>query len=292
MTGTTAPNQPGTERTARGSAWRVAVPAVTVMAGLIFGISAVVAQEEGAAGRPTDLPSLVRERTLHVEELNEQTHALQEEVDALSAARTPADERRLQADILAPVVGAAPVRGPGLGVTLDDAGYSLDTLPEGYTVDDVVVHEQDVQAVINALWAGGAEALMVQDQRIVASSSVRCVGNTLYLQGRVYSPPYTIQAIGDVDGMRAALAADPVLENYRNWARLLGLGYQVEPLGEVDFPAFTGSTRPQYVSLIEDFVVEEWLDVPEPARPTTSPEDEAPDEDERRRISVGVESDQ
>ena len=83
-------------------------------------------------------------------------------------------------------------------VTLADAPRSADrVLPEGTSPDDVVVHQQDVQAVVNALWAGGAEAMQIMDQRIVSTSAVRCVGNTLILQGRVYSPPYEITAIGD-----------------------------------------------------------------------------------------------
>lgn len=286
---TPAPTGPDPRQNRRGSGWRVLVPVVTVTAGLIFGISAVVAQEQGAAGRPTDLPSLVRERTAHVESLTAQAEALRSEVEALSAARTPADEQRLQADTLAPLVGAAAVAGPGLAVTLDDAGYTLETLPDGYTVDDVVVHEQDVQAVINALWAGGAEAMMVQDQRIVAGSSVRCVGNTLYLQGRVYSPPYTIRAIGDVAAMQAALEADPVVRNYRDWAAILGLGYQVDQLGESEFPAFQGTIRPQHVRLVDGTDAQEWLQ--NPPMPSLD-EDDEPGADERRRISVGVESDQ
>src|SRR5690606_41382455 len=74
-----------------------------------------------------------------------------------------------------------------------------DALPisSGLHPDDLVVHQQDLEAVINALWAGGAEALMVQDQRITSLSSVRCVGNVLLLHGRHYSPPYRISAIGD-----------------------------------------------------------------------------------------------
>ena len=71
-----------------------------------------------------------------------------------------------------------------------DAKIPADQLPEGVGVDDIVVHQQDVQAVVNALWSGGAEAMMVMDQRLISTSAVRCVGNTLILQGRVYSPPF------------------------------------------------------------------------------------------------------
>ena len=47
------------------------------------------------------------------------------------------------------------------------------------------------------------------DQRLIATSAVRCVGNTLLLQGRTYSPPFVITAIGDADAVRAQLAASP-----------------------------------------------------------------------------------
>ena len=93
--------------------------------------------------------------------------------------------------------------GPSLTVTLDDAPRTADQLPPGATPDDLVVHQQDVQGVVNALWSGGAEAMQIMDQRVIATSAVRCVGNTLILQGRVYSPPYTITAIGDPTRLRA-----------------------------------------------------------------------------------------
>ena len=74
-----------------------------------------------------------------------------------------------------------------------------------------MVHQQDIQAVLNALWSAGAEAIQMQDQRIIATSVPRCVGNTLLLNGRTYSPPYTITAIGDAAAMQAALAAAPLV---------------------------------------------------------------------------------
>ena len=104
--------------------------------------------------------------------------------------------------------GVVPVSGPGLVVTLNDAPRDA-AVPAQAGPDDLVVHQQDVQAVVNALWSGGADAIMLQDQRVISTSAVRCVGNTLILQGRVYSPPYSITAIGDVPKLRAALGATP-----------------------------------------------------------------------------------
>ena len=93
--------------------------------------------------------------------------------------------------------------------------------PGGLGPDDLVVHQQDVQAVVNALWRGGADGVQVMDQRLIATSAVRCVGNTLILQGRVYSPPFTVTAVGDPrpaqrrPGRRAGRPAVPRLRRDR-----------------------------------------------------------------------------
>ena len=125
--------------------------------------------------------------------------------------------------------------GPGVVVTMTDAPRNADgKYPVDATPDDLVVHQQDVQAVLNALWLGGAEAVQMQDQRILATSAPRCVGNTLLLNGRTYSPPYVITVIGNVEGMRAALAAAPLVTLYKQYVVRFGLGYTEEPRASVD----------------------------------------------------------
>ena len=91
-----------------------------------------------------------------------------------------------------------------------------------------MVHQQDIEAVLNALWSAGAEAIQMQDQRIIGTSAPRCVGNTLLLNGRTYSPPYTITAIGDAAAMQAALAAAPLVTLYKQYVVRFGLGYSEE----------------------------------------------------------------
>jgi uncharacterized protein YlxW (UPF0749 family) len=139
------------------------------------------------------------------------------------------------------------VSGPALTVVLDDAPRR-GALPGSARPDDLVVHQQDVQAVVNAMWLGGAEAMMLMDQRVISTSAVRCVGNTLLLQGRVYSPPYRITAIGDVEGMRQALEDSAAVQVYQEFVKVFQLGYEVEDLGQTTFPAFTGSVDLRYAT--------------------------------------------
>ena len=83
--------------------------------------------------------------------------------------------------------------------------------------------------MVNALWQGGAKGIKVMDQRLISTSAVRCVGNTLILQGRVYSPPYKVTAVGDPERAQEGarrLPGDPELPAVRQRlrARLEGRG--------------------------------------------------------------------
>ena len=192
-----------------------------------------------------DLPGVIREQTRRNALAAEQVRQVRADVDALSAEQAPGDLRVTQltrdADRLMAAAGTEAVVGPTVRVTLDDAKSVPDVLPEGFTVDDYVVHQQDVQAVVNALWQGGAEAMMLMDQRVIATSAVRCVGNTLILQGRVYSPPYVITAIGNQSDLKAALQGSPNVSIYQQWVKAVGLGFDVQTSPEQTFPAYAGS---------------------------------------------------
>jgi uncharacterized protein YlxW (UPF0749 family) len=86
----------------------------------------------------------------------------------------------------------------------------------------------------------------VQDQRIIGTSAPRCVGNTLLLNGRTYSPPYVITAIGDAPAMKAALAAAPLVILYKQYVVRFGLGYSEEPRTDVQLVGHTEPVRMKF----------------------------------------------
>ena len=222
---------------------------VLIAAGLLFAVSARTARGTQLRTDRSDAVALARSEQARYAAQLATLAALRREVDERTKAAAGGDETvralRGRSDAMAPDAGLAPVVGPALTVTLDDAPRRS-TLPPGITADDLVVHQQDVQAVVNALWHGGAEAMMLMDQRVISTSAVRCVGNTLLLQGRVYSPPYRITAIGDVPAMRAALDKPAALQIYREFAKEFGLGWTVQEQGDATFPGFGGSLDLRY----------------------------------------------
>lgn len=224
--------------------WSMLVPLVALLAGLLFSASSQAARGTDLRSEARGLPELIRQRGFLNQQRTAELSALRTQVDALAKSAAPhnAQVRNLtgQSDEIAAAVGAQAVAGPTVSVSLTDSPLTVDELPDWANVNDIVVHQQDVQAVMNALWSGGAEAMTVMGQRIISTSSVRCVGNTLLLHGRVYSPPFVISAIGDPERLRATLAADPAIIRYQEYVQALQLGYTVEDTGERTFPAYAG----------------------------------------------------
>lgn len=233
--------------------WGVLVPVVTAGAGIMFAMSFLSAQGNDLRS-DRDLPQLILERNEQVLEKATALDVLQGEVDALSKASAPSDQRigllTKKAESIAAAAAATKIAGPALTVSLSDAKLESGEIPEGFNADDVVVHQQDVQAVVNALWGAGAEGMMIQDQRVISTSAVRCVGNTLILQGRVYSPPYVITAVGDVEKLERALDSDPVIDIYKDYVDAVGLGYEVQQQASVELPAYSGSVDLEYATAL------------------------------------------
>lgn len=238
-------------RPRRSWAGTVAVAGVLAVAGGLFATSAGTAQGTDLRASDTDLRGLVRQESSRLDARNTEVAGLRAEIDRLTAEVGDSTTRDLQATA-AELSGPAqlqPVSGPALVVTLDDAPRDR-AQPEGVDPNKLVVHQQDVQAAVNALWAAGAEAMMLMDQRVISTSAVRCVGATLHLQGRVYSPPYVITAIGDQDDMREALDDSVDLGYYRDDARAYGLTYRVQDDDRVEMPAYDGSIELQHARAV------------------------------------------
>ncbi|MFW5470286.1 DUF881 domain-containing protein [Knoellia sp. CPCC 206435] len=239
--------------TTRPSGWSLLVPVVAILAGILFATSGSVAQGRSLRSDAAGIPDIIRQETKENARMTQELQALETEVEQLTRTSTPGNaaigELKREADALAVAAGRTPVEGPGVEVQLDDSELGVDALPPGFTVDDIVVHQQDVQAVVNAFWAGGAEAMMIQDQRIISTSAVRCVGNTLILQGRVYSPPYRIRAIGDPQRLRDILEQSPEVSIYKEYVKAVGLGYDVASFDDFSFPAYAGSITPDYATV-------------------------------------------
>lgn len=208
----------------------VAATVVTTAAGILFGVAASNARLTGTTGE-MNLMTLVEDREQQVEEAAQQVASLRERSDELLATSRP-----MAAAAAESISPRAAMTGPGLVVTLDDSPSDFQLDP-AVNVNDAVVHQQDIDAVMNALWRGGAEAMTVQDVRITSSTPVRCIGNVILVGTRSFAPPYRVAAIGDVEAMVASLDSDPSVSLYREDAARYQLGWDVQTYSEISLPA-------------------------------------------------------
>lgn len=231
----------------RRSPWRFGVPLVCLLAGVLLATTHGVSG--GAEIRRSDAPrlvDLVREARSSVSHLDTERDEMTRKIDS---AHGRSSDTALQAMLrrAAELAGDAdmnPAHGPGLVVVLNDAQRDANgRFPRDASPDDLVVHQQDIDGVLNAMWSAGAEAIQMQDQRIIATSVVRCVGNTLLLNGRTYSPPYSITAIGNSTAMQNALAAAPLVTLYKQYVVRFGLGYREDAKPEIQIVGHSEPVR-------------------------------------------------
>lgn len=216
---------------------------VMALAGLMMTTAAINSRgHDLRPERDTDMATLVRSQASHNAALQKEAAGLRAQVEDLSKAnQTPGVTSSVisSASALAPSVGLEAVSGKALRVTLDDAPLSEN--PDGVDANMLVVHQQDIQMVVNTLWSGGAEAMTIQGQRVISTTAVKCVGNTVVLHGVAYAPPYVIEAIGDLNAMQKALDTSEAVRIYKEYVSAYQLGWSVERAGQVTMPAYTGA---------------------------------------------------
>jgi uncharacterized protein YlxW (UPF0749 family) len=231
----------------RTRGWAAGVPLIALAAGLLFTTSATTAGGTALRDdRGPQLAQLIRDKQGRLGERERRAAALRREVDQdtanLARVNKPVKDATERANALRQVAGFTSLHGPGLTVVLNDSPRRAAGGGATPRADDLVVHQGDVQAVVNALWAGGAEAMSIMDVRVISTSAVRCVGNTLLLQGQVFSPPFKITAIGEPTAMHQALESAEGVQLFRDAVADFGLGYTETVERNVTVPAYDGSS--------------------------------------------------
>ncbi len=142
------------------------------------------------------------------------------------------------------LAGLVATEGPGVVVTLDDS--QRQAIPPGQDPSAYIVHEYDLRDVINLLWIAGAEGIAINKERIVATSSIYCVGSTVMVNDTRLSPPYVVQAIGAPNQLESFFRNPSYLVEVKDKARRNGLTFKFYRSAAVKLPAFQGSFALRY----------------------------------------------
>lgn len=248
---TVTPAEPAPETPWRSRRWRWATPAVAAACGALFVISAVNSNgTDLRPGRFVGVSGLVASEKQQADALQRQAASLQDDINALTNAVPDADVRAAQElrQKAMPAAGLGKVSGPGLSISMADAPTALINTTT-LNPNLLVVHQQDIQAVVNALWNGGATAITIQGQRIISTTGIKCSGSTVLLGGVPYPEPFVIQAVGDPDRLSRALDASDAVAVFRQQAAMkdIQLGWSLHQ-ATVTAPAYAGITALTYAT--------------------------------------------
>ena len=142
--------------------------------------------------------------------------------------------------------GVLAMQGTGVSITIDDSKKQSKT---GENLNLYLIHDDDILKVINELRAAGAEGISINDQRLIATSEIRCAGPTLSVNNTRYSPPYEIKAIGDSQTLENALKMrGGVVETLQFW----GIQITIKKEDNVILPAYKSPFRFEHSKPIKE----------------------------------------
>lgn len=143
--------------------------------------------------------------------------------------------------------GLTGMKGPGVSVVLSDSPRNAPANTDPYYY---IIHDVDLQALVNELWASGAEAVSINDQRVVTRTSIRCVGPTILVNGVRMAAPYTVKGIGPGDLEAALRMPGGFLDSM---SALINNGGQVTitRMDSITIPPFEGSLVFRYSQAVE-----------------------------------------
>ncbi|MFB9837857.1 DUF881 domain-containing protein, partial [Actinoallomurus acaciae] len=127
---------------------------------------------------------------------------------------------------------AAPVTGSAAVVTVDDSHTARGASAQ----QDGRIYDQDLQRLVNGLWAAGATAVAINGQRMTATTAIRSAGDAILVDYRPLSPPYVVTALGD-DGLGKAFAGSPAGRAFRTLEATFGIRFDIRQEDDVRLPA-------------------------------------------------------
>ncbi len=189
-------------------AWQIPIAIACVVLGIMGGVQFQAQSKKPPVQADNTRQLLELVRTLEAErnklsaELTDNRNRMAKVEEAAGRRETLSTQMQEQLERSRIEAGLTGIRGQGITVQLSDSGRTPGPEEDPYFY---IVHDVDIQALVNELWAAGAEAVSVNDQRVVTRTSIRCVGPTVLVNGVRMAAPYLIKAIGPSTDLEMAL---------------------------------------------------------------------------------------
>lgn len=237
--------------------WHIYLTLVCVISGMLL-VSLVRTQQASKASaannKTSTLISVIEQLEKDTLDLEQQIDDLRKKIDAAQQEQISGEDRlaSLQEYMqkLKMQAGLIEVEGPGIIVILEDNTKGAEVAKgdlSGYNPEKYIIHDKNLLYLVNDLKSAGAEAISVNNQRIVTTSNIRCVGTVILVNSTRMAPPYEIKAIGDPVQLEQGVL------NGQEYPFLKRMDFPVKISQETNIviPAYKGNYSPVYAHLEE-----------------------------------------
>jgi uncharacterized protein YlxW (UPF0749 family) len=175
------------------------------------------------------------------------------ERDAALTVSETGDQMSKQVRELERAAALTPVHGPGISVLAGDAAPTQQIDPatgQPLTVppdDSGRLRDRDLQSVVNALWAAGAEAIAINGERLAPTTTIRAAGEAILVDLRPVTSPYTVDAIGNPDTLLPRFADSVAARRYQSQSSVFGIRFEVHRAADLSLRPAAG-TDPRYAT--------------------------------------------
>lgn len=220
---------------------------VSLVIGVIFSLQFRMTRDikyNETIRRTQELADQVAQLKKEQDVLQPQLIRMREQLENLSTGPL-SSQLKAEMELATVFSGLSALTGRGVEVTLKDsnATQKLNDNPNLY-----IIHDEDILKVVNELKTAGAEAIAVNDQRLVATSEIICNGPTILINKKSLVPPFVITAIGNPEIMEGALK---MRGGVAEFLQFFGIQVSVKKLEQLTIPAYSGSIKSDYIVEVE-----------------------------------------
>ena len=181
-----------------------------------------------------------------IKEIDELDKQLDAKIDEATENNSELEEAQAQIKEGNKIIGLEEVTGPGVIITLSDSQLDPNTVFDPSTL---LLHDLDIVSVINELKNTGAEAISINEQRIVSTSSIQCGGAIININGERIGSPFTIKAIGLPESLANIDRTDGYLDLLRSEPYKIGV--ELKKSNNITIPKYSGVINFKYAKPVE-----------------------------------------
>ncbi len=174
-----------------------------------------------------------------IKETEKIDNELNKEIEVATENNSELEETKKQIDEGNKIIGLTEVTGPGITLTVADSDSD-------FNANELLVHDIDILKIVNELKNAGAEAISINNQRLILTTPIICGGNIININGERIGSPFEIKAIGSPESLANLSRPGGILGTLKE--RGINVN-EPKKSNNITIPKYTGVLNYKYISI-------------------------------------------